>query len=81
MELIAKICKRNRDAGERIISSFTRESITRLEVTIIKVCGTMARMGRTSDFIFHLLDVNRGGYVTYDEFIDGIRHKLNIWVT
>jgi chromosome segregation ATPase len=81
MELVMKICKSRREAGERIISALHRESEDRLEVTMIKVCGTMARMGMNADYIFERLDMDGGGTIDYHEFVDGIRFSLNIWVT
>ena len=82
MELLAKICRHNRSAGERILTEMTRDRHERLELVILKVCATMARMGKTPDYIFEVLDVDRaGGSVDYQEFVDAIRLTLNIWVT
>jgi len=45
---------------------------------MLKICGTMSRMGKNSDYIFEVLDIDQGGSLDYHEFVDGIRYKLNI---
>jgi chromosome segregation ATPase len=79
MELIMRIFKNQRETGERIITHLTNR--TDVEATLVKVCGTMARMGRDADFIFEVLDNDKSGELDYHEFVDGIRYNLNIWVT
>ena len=81
MELITKICKGDRSAGERIISNLTLDLDNKVEITLLKVCGTMARMGRDPKYMFEILDLDQGGAVDYHELVDGIRLKLNIWVS
>jgi hypothetical protein len=81
MELIVKVCRGNRDAGERIIAHLLPETENRLDLILLKVCGTMARMGKNPRYIFDLLDMDKGGTIDYHEFVDGIRYSLNIWVT
>mmetsp|Transcript_584 Transcript_584/g.906 ORF Transcript_584/g.906 Transcript_584/m.906 type:complete len:1484 (-) Transcript_584:98-4549(-) len=79
MELIMRIFKNHRETGEHIITHLTNS--TDVEATLIKVCGTMARMGKDSEYIFDLLDLDNSGQLDYHEFVDGIRYNLNIWVT
>lgn len=82
MELIQKICKSNREIGERIITAMHKERADKVELSILKICCCMARMGKTSDFIFEILNAERrGNGLEYQQFIDGIRYTLNIWVT
>jgi len=81
MELIVKICNGNREAGERIISHLLTDNMNRLDLILLKICGTMARMGKNPRYIFDLLDVDHSGQLDYHEFVDGIRYTLNIWVT
>lgn len=82
LDLIQKICRNNREVGERIITAMHKERPDRVELSILKICGCMARMGKTSDFIFEILNAERRGPgLEYQEFIDGVRYTLNIWVT
>jgi hypothetical protein len=81
MELIVKICKGNRQAGERVIANMQPDTDNKIELTLLKVCGTMARMGKDPKYMFEILDLDQGGAVDYHELVDGIRLKLNIWVT
>ena len=81
MDLVQKICKNTREVGERIIVSMHKDRIDRVDLSILKICGSMARMGRTTDFIFETLNAERSGQLEYQDFIDGIRYTLNIWVT
>ena len=81
IELVSKICGNDREAGERILSQMSRDRTDRVELTILKICGTLARMGKTSDYIFDVLEANYGSSVEYSEFSDCIRLMLNIWVS
>ena len=81
MELVMKTCARNRPAGERILNSLYKSSLDKVQMILMKVCGTMARMGKTSSYIFEVLDLDQGGSIDYHEFVDGIRLSLNIWVS
>lgn len=82
MDLVQKICRNNREIGERIITAMHKDRIDKVELSILKICGCMARMGKTSDFIFEILNAERRGRgLEYQDFIDGIRYTLNIWVT
>jgi hypothetical protein len=81
MELVVKLCRGNRDAGERIINLFQPEVENRLDIILVKICGTMARMGNDKLYLFQILDLDKGGTLDYHEFVDGIRYSLNIWVS
>lgn len=82
MELVIRLCRGNRDSGERIISLMHPISEeNKLEATLIKVCGTLARMGKDSQYIFEMLDLDGAGSVDYHEFVDGLRLTLDVWVT
>lgn len=81
MELIMKVCKNNRKIGERIISSLHKENEKRLEISLLKACGTMARTGASPSHFFKLLDINDTKSLDYHEFVDGIRFTLGIWVS
>lgn len=82
MELVVKLCKSNRDAGERIISQLLPDNSTnRLELILLKVCGTIARQGKDPRAIFDMLDQDQDGTLNYAEFTEGIRNALNVWVS
>lgn len=82
MELITRICKKDRAAGERIVAQLLPEQEqSRIEAVLLKVCGTMARMGRDPAYIFELLDKDRSGSIEYRDFVEGIRYGLNIYVS
>ena len=82
MELIQKVCRTNREVGERMIAAMHKDRIDNVELSILKICGSMARMGKNTDFIFDILSAERSGQgLEYQDFIDGIRYTLNIWVT
>lgn len=82
MELITRICKKDRAAGERIVAQLLPEQEqSRIEAVLLKVCGTMARMGRDPAYIFELLDKEHSGSIEYSDFVEGIRYGLNIYVS
>jgi hypothetical protein len=82
MELVVKLCHGEREAGERIITLFQPDTThSRLDIVLVKICGTMARMGNDKLYLFQILDLDKGGTLDYHEFVDGIRYSLNIWVS
>lgn len=82
MEIVIRLCRGNREPGERIISlMFPVSEEEKLEITLVKVCGTLSRMGKDSTYIFDMLDIDGLGTVDYHEFVDGLRLTLDIWVT
>jgi chromosome segregation ATPase len=82
MELVVKLCRHNRTAGERIIAQLLPDNnANRLELILLKVCGTIARLGKDPRAIFELMDRDQGGTLDYTEFTEGLRHALNVWVS
>ncbi|CAG9320667.1 unnamed protein product [Blepharisma stoltei] len=81
MELIMKVCKNDREIGERIIARIQKENLDRYDMIAIKVVGTMAKMGISPENMFEILDLDHGETLDYHEFVDSIRIKLNIWIT
>jgi Ca2+-binding EF-hand superfamily protein len=53
----------------------------KIDLILLKICGTMARMGKDTDYMFSILDLDKGGTIDYHKFVDGIRLSLNIWVS
>ena len=78
MELVRRICGNNRDVGERIITAIHKNPINRIEFTLLKICGCIARMGKTSEFILEILNAEK---TKNQDFIDGIRDTLDLWLT
>ena len=81
MELVMKICKKNRPAGERIISNLHKENDNKIDISFMKVCGTMAKTGKDPKSYFELLDINNTNNIDYQEFVDGVRYTVGIWIT
>jgi Ca2+-binding EF-hand superfamily protein len=80
MELVMKICKADRKVGERIIYSIHKDSEKKLEISLLKACGTLAKMNSDPKSVFELLDSNETQSLDYHEFVDGIRYTLGIWI-
>jgi predicted nucleic acid-binding Zn-ribbon protein len=80
IELVKKVFKDDRLAGERILDTLHRDQPDKLELAILKVCGGLQRLGKTSKDLFSLLKPFSEA-LEYSEFINGIREKLNIWIT
>lgn len=81
MEIIMKLCKNQRDRGERIILSLKKDTDHKIDMIIIKICGTMFKMNKNSDFFLEIFNLGEEIRIDYHEFVDAIRIKLNIWVT
>ena len=81
MDIVMKICRNQREIAERIVFSLHKDSESKLEIGLLKVFGTMAKTGRDAQHFFEVLDINHGGSVDYQEFVDGVRYTLNILVT
>ena len=80
VDLIKKVFKKYRAAGERILDTLHRDQPDRLEISLLKVCSSLQKQGKTDDYIFESLTTESAG-LDYQEFIDGIRDTLDIWIT
>ena len=81
MEIVMKVCKMDRTVGERVIFSIHKDSDRKLEISLLKACGTLAKMNSDPESVFELLDSNNTGSLDYHEFVDGIRYTLGIWIS
>lgn len=78
VELVKKVFKNHRSAGERILDNLHRDQPDKLELAILKICANLAASGKTDDFIFEVLKSER---LDYQEFIDGVRETLDVWIS
>ena len=81
MELVMKVCKNDRMVGERVIFSIHKDSERKLEISLLKACGTLAKMNSDPQSVFELLDSNNTKNLDYHEFVDGMRYTLGIWIS
>lgn len=81
MELVMKVCNGNRKVGERVIYSMHKDSDKKLEICLLKACGTLAKTNSDPKSVFELLDNNESKNLDYHEFVDGLRYTLGIWIS
>lgn len=79
MDLVKKVFKNSREIGERILNGLLRINAEVVEITLAKVCSALQRQNLDAVSMFQVLKANEG-VLDYQEFIDGIRINLDIWV-
>ncbi|OMJ86526.1 hypothetical protein SteCoe_11942 [Stentor coeruleus] len=78
--LVKKVFSKHRPAGERVLYNLHRDRPDRLELTILKICSLLKNLGENEEYLFDAIK-DSGISADYQEFIDGIRDGLNVWIS
>ena len=91
--IIVKLFARDREAGERVIKSMspqcfidadpfeTNEELLKINRSLMILCNQAALKGRDMKWLFTVLDPEKKGALTYEEFTASIREILKLWIT
>lgn len=78
--LVKKVFSKHRPAGERVLYNLHRDQPDRLELTILKICSLLNNLGKNEEYMFDAIK-DGGTSADYQEFIDGLRDGLNVWIS
>ena len=81
MELIYTLFAGDKEAGEKALELLRPSKVSIEDFVAFKICHKMAKLGKTPEMIFTLLDKDQGGTIDVGEFINGTRGDLDLWIS
>lgn len=81
IELVYSLFKSDRESGEKALELIRPEKVSIEDFVAFKICHKMAKLGKTPEMIFTLLDKDQGGTIDVDEFISGTKEDLDLWIS
>lgn len=81
MELIYQLFRGDREGGEKALELIKPSNVTIEDYVAYKICHKMARLGKTPEMIFSLIDKDQGGTIDIQEFITGTKEDLDLWIS
>lgn len=81
IELIYSLFANDKESGERALELIKPEKVTIEDYVAFKICHKMAKLGKTPEMIFTLLDKDQGGTIDVSEFISGTKEDLDLWIS
>lgn len=80
MTLIYSLFEKDRNLGENIIKLLQPEDLSQEDFVTFLICQKMAKLGRTPESLFRLIDMDGNGFITETEFVRQIRDTLDLWL-
>ena len=81
IELIYALFQDDPAGGEMALELIKPEKVSVEDYVAYKICHKMAKIGKTPEMIFNLLDKDAGGTVDCKEFISGTKGDLDLWIS
>ena len=81
IELVYQLFAGDREAGLKALELLKPENVTHEDFVAFKICHKMAKLGKTPEMIFNLLDKDHGGTIDSQEFITGTKDDLDLWIS
>ncbi|CAG9335791.1 unnamed protein product [Blepharisma stoltei] len=81
IELLYSMFSFDRESGTLALELIKPESVSDEDFVAYKICHKMAKLGKTPEAIFNMLDKDAGGTIDVNEFITGTRDDLDLWIT
>ena len=81
IELIYQLFAGDREGGLKALELLKPEKVTHEDFVAFKICHKMAKLGKTPEMIFNLLDKDHGGTIDSEEFITGTKDDLDLWIS
>ena len=71
----------DRDSGELALQLMRPSQVTLVDFILFKICHKMAKLGMREEAVFSMIDLDGGGTIDREEFVEGIRTSLDLWVS
>lgn len=71
----------DKESGELALQLLRPHNVSLAEFVLFKICHKMAKMGLTEEALFSLIDLDGGGTIDKEEFVEGVRSSLDLWIT
>lgn len=81
IELIYNIFTGDRESGVKALELLKPAEASHEDFVAFKICHKMAKLGKTPEMIFTMLDKDGGGTIDANEFITGTKEDLDLWIS
>ena len=81
IQLMHKIFESQRIFGELAIQLLRPMDMDLFEYIVFNICFKMVKMGKSAEQMFTFIDESCDGAITEDEFVNGVREDLGLWLT
>ncbi|OMJ76609.1 hypothetical protein SteCoe_23986 [Stentor coeruleus] len=81
IDLIYTIFSGDRESGVKALELLKPEKVTHEDFVAFKICHKMAKLGKTPEMIFTILDKDGGGTIDSGEFLEGTKEDLDLWIS
>lgn len=81
IELVYQLFVGDKEAGLKVLELLKPSKISHEDFVAFKICHKMAKLGKTPEMIFKLLDKDQGGTIDSTEFITGTKDDLDLWIS
>lgn len=80
MMLIYELFENDPESGELALDLLRPENVSHSDYVLYKVCHRMGKMGMNPEAVFNLIDADHGGSIDEEEFVQGIKSSLELWI-
>ena len=81
LELVYSLFVNDKEAGEKVLELIKPKKLSTEDFVAFKICHKMAKLGKTPEMIFTILDKDGGGTIDINEFILGTKDDLDLWIS
>ncbi|CAG9329268.1 unnamed protein product [Blepharisma stoltei] len=81
IELLYTMFMGDREMGTLALEYIKPEAVSHEDFVAYKICHKMAKLGKTPEAIFNMLDKDAGGTIDANEFISGTKEDLDLWIS
>lgn len=80
MMLIYDLFQNDPESGELALDLLRPERVSHSDYVLYKVCHRMGKIGMNPEAVFNLIDADHGGSIDEEEFVQGIKSSLELWI-
>lgn len=81
IELLYSIFLGDKESGTLALELIKPDLVSDVDFVAYKICHKMAKLGKTPEAIFNMLDKDGGGSIDVIEFIEGTKQDLDLWIS
>lgn len=81
VELVYTLFSSDKESGEKALELMKPGKVSIEDFVAFKICHKMAKIGKTPEMIFAIIDKDQGGTIDVGEFIEGTKEDLDLWIS
>jgi Ca2+-binding EF-hand superfamily protein len=71
----------DQESGELALELLRPTQVSKVDFLLFRICHKMAALGLSSEDVFAMIDTDAGGTIDENEFVEGIRSSLDLWIS